>query len=73
MPKCFCPEELGGASSFVPCADYSDWNPTHEHFPKLGERFSDWRRNRSLPASKNEWLVSRSLTAFRVSAVPREA
>ena len=34
MPQCFCPEELGGASYFVPLADgYSDWNPTHEHFP----------------------------------------
>jgi hypothetical protein len=34
MPQCFCPEELGGASYFVPLTDgYSDWNPTHEHFP----------------------------------------
>ena len=34
MPKCFCPEELGGAWHFKPLADgYSDWNPTHEHFP----------------------------------------
>jgi hypothetical protein len=33
MPKCFCPEELGGARYFVPCTEYSDWNPTHEHFP----------------------------------------
>lgn len=34
MPKCFCPEELGGASHFV--ARTQTWNdsePTHEHFP----------------------------------------
>jgi hypothetical protein len=33
MPECFCPEELGGACHFVHSAEYSDWNPTHEHFP----------------------------------------
>lgn len=33
MPKCFCPEELGGAGYFVSVTEYSDWNPTHEHFP----------------------------------------
>jgi len=33
MPKCRCPEELGGPSHFVALAKYSDWNPTHEHFP----------------------------------------
>ena len=33
MPKCFCPEELGGASHFESVTEYSDWNPTHEHFP----------------------------------------
>ena len=34
MPQCFCPEELGGARYFESLADgYSDWNPTHEHFP----------------------------------------
>jgi hypothetical protein len=33
MPKCFCPEELGGAGYFDPVTEYSDWNPTHEHFP----------------------------------------
>ena len=33
MPKCFCPEELGGASHFDPVAAASDWIPTHEHFP----------------------------------------
>jgi hypothetical protein len=33
MPKCRCPEELGGASHFVALTKYSDWNPTHEHFP----------------------------------------
>jgi hypothetical protein len=33
MPKCFCPEELGGASYFEPVAAGSDWSPTHEHFP----------------------------------------
>ena len=31
MPECFCPEELGGACYFVHSAQYSDWNPTHEH------------------------------------------
>lgn len=34
MPVCFCPEELGGASHFDPANEYSDWNPTHEHFPR---------------------------------------
>jgi hypothetical protein len=34
MPKCFCPEELGGARHFDPVGpDLSDWMPTHEHFP----------------------------------------
>ena len=33
MPECFCPEELGGASHFESVTGYSDWNPTHEHFP----------------------------------------
>jgi len=34
MPKCFCPEELGGACYFEPVtAELSDWMPTHEHFP----------------------------------------
>ena len=33
MPKCFCPEELGGACYFEPVNEKSDWSPTHEHFP----------------------------------------
>jgi hypothetical protein len=33
MPECFYPEELGGAGYFVSLKEYSDWNPTHEHFP----------------------------------------
>jgi hypothetical protein len=34
MPECFCPEELGGACHFEPVSgEYSDWSPTHEHFP----------------------------------------
>ena len=38
MPKCFCPEELGGASYFAQVTnDWSDWRsdwmPTLEHFP----------------------------------------
>src|SRR3954452_11190718 len=34
MPKCFCPEELGGATYFEPVtAEFSDWMPTLEHFP----------------------------------------
>lgn len=33
MPECFCPEELGGAGHFERVNRYSDWNPTHEHFP----------------------------------------
>ena len=38
MLKCFCPEELGGASSFAQITDdwsdwRSDWMPTFEHFP----------------------------------------
>jgi hypothetical protein len=33
MPKCFCPEELGGARYFEDVSAKSDWSPTHEHFP----------------------------------------
>lgn len=34
MPKCFCPEELGGAGWFAPrTKSWNDWEPTHEHFP----------------------------------------
>src|SRR3954452_470995 len=34
MPKCFCPEELGGACYFEPVTkELSDWSPTNEHFP----------------------------------------
>jgi hypothetical protein len=34
MPKCFCPEELGGAGYFVARSQtWNDWEPTHEHFP----------------------------------------
>ena len=38
MPKCFCPEELGGAAYFAQVTnDWSDWRsdwmPTLEHFP----------------------------------------
>ena len=38
MPKCFCPEELGGASYFAQVTNdwndwRSDWMPTLEHFP----------------------------------------
>ena len=34
MPRCFCPEELGGASYFDPVTpELSDWMPTLEHFP----------------------------------------
>jgi hypothetical protein len=34
MPRCFCPEELGGATYFEPVTAVStDWMPTLEHFP----------------------------------------
>ena len=34
MPRCFCPEELGGACYFEPVTpELSDWMPTLEHFP----------------------------------------
>jgi hypothetical protein len=34
MPKCFCPEELGGAGHFEERTHpWTDWEPTHEHFP----------------------------------------
>jgi hypothetical protein len=34
MPKCFCPEELGGARYFDPVTHPgTDWIPTLEHFP----------------------------------------
>jgi hypothetical protein len=35
MPKCFCPEELGGAGYFAPVTkELNDWMPTLEHFPR---------------------------------------
>lgn len=35
MPKCYCPEELGGKTYFEPASpDNTDWSPTHEHFPR---------------------------------------
>jgi hypothetical protein len=35
MPKCFCPEELGGATYFDPVtAVPNHWAPTLEHFPR---------------------------------------
>jgi hypothetical protein len=33
MPKCFCPEELGGARHFEHVSAKTDWSPTNEHFP----------------------------------------
>lgn len=35
MPKCFCCEKLGGRGYFVPRTpgQWSDWEPTFEHFP----------------------------------------
>ena len=38
MPRCFCPEELGGASYFAQVTNdwsdwRSDWTPTFEHYP----------------------------------------
>lgn len=35
MPRCFCPEELGGTTYFEPVTPgLSDWMPTHEHYPR---------------------------------------
>ena len=34
MPKCFCPEELGGAGYFPPRTNqWNDWEATFEHYP----------------------------------------
>jgi hypothetical protein len=34
MPKCFCPEELGGAGYFAPrTKQWNDWEATFEHYP----------------------------------------
>ena len=33
MPKCHCPERLGGVFYFEPVAARSPWSPTFEHFP----------------------------------------
>ena len=34
MPKCFCPEELGGAGYFAPRTNqWNDWEATLEHYP----------------------------------------
>ena len=55
MPNCRCPEELGGASHFVALTKYSDWNPTHEHYPCTSSPTSarrDRRRVSSLTISK---------------------
>jgi hypothetical protein len=35
MPKCHCPEQWGGRGYFESgISEYSDWSPTHEHFPR---------------------------------------
>lgn len=52
MPKCFCPEELGGASYFESATEYSDWNPTHEHFPRA-------RRDKGQRTVENSVLAHR--------------
>src|SRR5256885_4075958 len=34
MPKCFCPEERGGAGYFAPrTTRWNDWEATFEHYP----------------------------------------
>lgn len=34
MPRCFCPDELGGAGYFAPRThQWNDWEATFEHFP----------------------------------------
>ena len=34
MPKCFCPEELGGTRYFAQRTNHwNDWEPTFEHYP----------------------------------------
>jgi hypothetical protein len=34
MPKCFCPESLGGAGYFAPrTKEWNDWEATFEHSP----------------------------------------
>src|SRR5205085_410524 len=34
MPRCFCPEELGGAGYFAPrTRQWNDWEATFEHYP----------------------------------------
>jgi hypothetical protein len=34
MPKCFCPEELGGAGYFAPRTNqWNDWEATFDHSP----------------------------------------
>lgn len=34
MPKCYCPEEMGGRTYFEPVSQpMPDWAPNHEHFP----------------------------------------
>jgi hypothetical protein len=53
MPKCFCPEELGGAWHFDPVADtVADWMPTHEHSRSQSETgYIELPRTRSLPTA----------------------
>ena len=39
MPKCFCPEELGGASYFSPrTKQWNDWEATFENVPLIAGR-----------------------------------
>jgi hypothetical protein len=62
MPKCFCPEELGGAGYFEPVTEYSDWNPTHEHFPI--------RRKRAVT---ERWTTPSSRTGAAIASTTRSA
>jgi hypothetical protein len=57
MPKCFCPEELGGASYFAQVTNdwsdwRSDWTPTFEHFP-------DYKKDGGTEAVENAILAHR--------------
>ena len=69
MPKCFCPEELGGASYFAQVTnDWSDWRsdwmPTLEHFPV-------YKKDGGTAAVENAILAHRLCKWRRVVCVGR--
>jgi hypothetical protein len=74
MPKCFCPEELGGARYFEEVTDeLSDWMPTHEHFPRSkreGSTTPSWRTASAIASTTPSRLAVRTRKISRGSRKP---